>query len=115
MKRKFLLLMLISVSLVISAQGQPQRKTETAVPNRVTDDKKYFPLKVGNEWHYELEIPKETYVPYDPFFIEPNGLLGTSVTNGSIKRAAGTHKFSMKITEVIRDSEAKVEFAEEGL
>jgi hypothetical protein len=114
MKRKFLLLMLIPVSLIIAAQGQPQRKPETAVPDRMTDPKKYFPLKLGNEWHYELEIPKETYFPYDPYFIEPNGLLGTSVTNGSIKRTAVTQKFSMKITEVISDSEAKVEIAEEG-
>ena len=80
----------------------------------MTDHKKYFPLKAGNEWHYELQIPKETYVPYDPYFIEPNGLLGTSITNGSIKRAAVTQKFSMKITEVISDSEAKVEITEEG-
>jgi len=113
MKRKFLLLALIP-PLFLAAQAQPQ-KPETAVPNRVTDPKKYFPLKAGNEWHYELQIPKETYVPYDPYFVEPNGLLGTSVTNGSIKREAVTQKFSMKITEVIRDSEAKVEFAEEGL
>ena len=114
MKRKFLMFMFIPFSLLITAHGQPQKKPETAVPTRVTDAKKYFPLKAGNEWHYELQIPKETYVPYNPYFIEPNGLLGTSVTNGSIKREAVTQNFSMKITEVISDSEAKVEIAEEG-
>ena len=65
MERKFLLLMLILFALLIAAQAQPQRKPETAVLDRVTDPKKYFPLNVGNEWHYELEIPKETYVPYE--------------------------------------------------
>ena len=114
MKRKFLLFVLIPFCLLIVAHAQPKKKPETAALDRVTDPKKYFPLKVGNEWHYELQIPKETHVPYDPYFIEPNGLLGTSVTNGSIKRAAVTQKFSMKITEVISDSEAKVEIAEEG-
>lgn len=115
MRHKFLLFMLIPFCLFIAAHGQLPNKPETALPERLTDPKKYFPLKVGNEWHYELQIPKETLVPYDPYFIEPVGLIGTSVTNGSIKRAAVTQKFSMKITDVISDSEAKVEIAEEGL
>src|SRR5688500_15917277 len=114
MRRKFLLFMLIPFCVLIAAHAQPQKKPKTAAPDRVIDHKKYFPLKVGNEWHYELQIPKETQVPYDPYFIEPNGLLGTSVTNGSIKREAVTQRLSIKITEVVSDSEAKVEIAEEG-
>jgi hypothetical protein len=76
---------------------------------------KYAPLAAGSAWEYQLTIPKATQVPVAPYFIQPRGLLGSSATNGMLRRDAVTAKVSVKVIEASSPMVAKIDVTPELL
>lgn len=85
-----------AVSLtLLSAQEQPG-------PNSP-----FAPLPPGGQWTYQLHIPKPTRVPVDAQWVGMEGLLGSSVTHGMLRRDAGTWPVLVSINELESPSVAK--------
>lgn len=95
-----------------AGQNQEQTKqpsTSRPQPRKPVD--KLFSLAVGNQWAYQLHIPKGAMQIYDPFIIEPSGLLETSATHGQTRAEENPidATFTIKSSESVSDSSAKVE------
>lgn len=116
------LLVIIAVLSLGACGGTPAASTPTipptetpipATPTATTiDGSNYINLQVGNEWQYHLEITQGFRVIFDPFFIQPEGALATSVTHGSGSLKYTARDFSMTVTEMISETEAKVEISD---
>jgi len=92
--------------------------TKTPIPATPTatsiDAHKYINLKVGNQWQYHLEISQGFRVIFDPFFIKPEGIIGTSATHGSGSLKYTARDFSITVIEMLSETEAKVEISDES-
>lgn len=98
-----------STSIPSPTSPPPSKTPIPATPTVASiDGRKYINLKIGNQWQYHLEISQGSRVIFDPFFIEPEGILGTSATHGSGSLKYTERDFSMEVIEMLSETEAKV-------
>jgi hypothetical protein len=74
----------------------------------------FLPLAEGKQWSYRLSVPRQTQVPYDVFFLSPQGMMGSSLTNGMLDWSPTDDTVTVKIVRLIGENEAVVELNELG-
>jgi hypothetical protein len=91
----------------VSAEQSPEETVYVAA--------NYCPLTAGSEWNYQLKIPADTEVPVAPYFIEPDYIVGSNITNGMVWRNSGTWQVSLKAVDNPEPSTARIEVTGEIL
>ena len=98
------------VMLFLTGCGSPEPTpvAETQAPD-------YAPLAAGSTWDYQLTIPSAVRVPMAPYFIEPDGMMASSITNGMLEREGGSWSVSIRVVEAISPDAARIEVSPELL
>jgi hypothetical protein len=102
------IMFMLLVLLAFGPAAEAQEQTGSA-------RSKYLPLVTGSEWTYQLTIPAATRVPVAAFFIEPDGLLATSITNGMLQRNAGSWTIHVRVIDTAAPSVVRVDIPRELL
>jgi len=71
---------------------------EVTEPSLALND--YFPIEKGVKWDYRIDFPNNCAIPYRPWFEYPEGLIGTSFTNGMGSWDAGQINFEILVNDV---------------
>jgi hypothetical protein len=87
--------------------------TAIAAQEQSSPSSSFAPLPSGGQWAYQLHIPKATQVPVDPEWVGMEGLIGSSVTHGMLRRDAGTWPVVVSVNELVSPSVAKVAVGKE--
>ena len=75
---------------------EPQNETSAALED-------YFPLAKGVQWEYRVNFSQKVSVPYNPWFEYPQGLLGTTFTNGMGSWDKGQIDFKIMVNDVYKE------------